>query len=294
MVVTVFGGYDQAGLDAQYNNREMVPEAVAIIERWVADSAAARQRLDGRCDLAYGPGPRDRLDLFLPRNVSAGSAGNSTVPLLAFIHGGYWQVLDKNAFSFLAEPFVAAGIAFAAIGYPLAPDVGLDDIGESVRRALQWLWRNAGAEGYDPDRIHVAGHSAGGHLTAVALATDWAARGLPPALVRSGCAISGLYDLEPIRLSYLNAALGMDAATARRNSPVHNLVSARGHLTTVVGSEESDEFHRQQAEFMAAWRGKGLAADSVEAPGCNHFTVLDEFGSPESSLYKRVTGQILQ
>ena len=289
--MTLFGGYDRAGLDAQYNNRAMVPDHGAIIEKWLAESAAVRRRLDVRLDLAYGPGARERLDLF--------PAGGDGAPIFAFIHGGYWQMMDKSALSCLAEPFVAAGLNYAAIGYPLAPAAGLDEISTCVRAALLWLWRNAADFGGDPDRIFVSGHSAGGHLTAMAMTADWAALGrdsggAPADLVKGGCAISGLYDLEPIRLTYLNEALGMDAEVARRNSPVHNLASAGGRLIITVGDDESDEFHRQQADFVAAWRGKGLPCEVIGQPGLNHFSVLNELAAPESALHKAVIRQILQ
>lgn len=289
--MTLFGAYDRAGLDAQYNARALVPGHGAIIEKWTAESAAVRRRLEVRLDLAYGSGARERLDLF--------PAGNGGAPIFAFIHGGYWQALDKNAFSFVADPFVAAGINYAAIGYPLAPAAGLDEITASVRAALLWLWRNAGDHGGDADRIFVAGHSAGGHLTAMAMTADWAALGrdsggAPADLVKGGCAVSGLYDLEPIRLTYLNEALGMDAEVARRNSPVHNLASASGGLIVTVGDDESKEFHRQQADFVAKWRGRGLACEVVGQPGHNHFSVLNELAAPESALHKAVVRQILQ
>ncbi len=289
--MTIFGAYDKAGLDAQYNNRALVPGHGEIIEKWTTDSAAVRQRLDVRLDLAYGPGARERLDLF--------PAGDSGAPIFAFIHGGYWQMMDKSGLSCLAEPFVAAGVNYAAIGYPLAPEAGLDEIVACARASLLWLWRNAAEYGGDADRIFVSGHSAGGHLTAMALTADWAALGrdsggAPADLVKGGCAISGLYDLEPIRLTYLNEALGMDAEVARRNSPVHNLASASGHLILTVGDDESDEFHRQQANFLAGWQGRGLACEVVGPPGRNHFSVVNELAKPESVLHKAVIRQILQ
>jgi len=283
--VLVFGDYDQSALDAQYNNRARVPGFEQFVERWTRDSEAVRERLTCRLDLTYGSGPRDRFDLF------PGAAG---APALVFIHGGYWQALDKSAFSYLAAPFVAAGITFAALGYPLAPDAGLDEIVASARAGVHWLWRHAADHGIDPGRVFVAGHSAGGHLTAMMLATDWSGfAGAPADMVKGGCAISGLYDLEPIRLSYLNQVLGMDAAVAHRNSPVHNLASAHGALIATVGGEESEEYHRQMADFVAAWRDRGLPASVIDMPGLNHFNVLDELAAADSALHRAVMSQIL-
>ena len=137
-----------------------------------------------------------------------------------FIHGGYWQALDRKDFSFVAERLVEAGAAVALVGYDLAPAVDMDTIVGQIRAAIAWLYRNADAHGFDPDRICLAGHSAGGHLAAMALATDWTAFGLPADLVKGVCAISGVFDLEPIRLCYLNEVVRLDAEQARRNSPV--------------------------------------------------------------------------
>ncbi len=285
--MTLYRQYDQAALDAQYNARARVPDHAAHFERWGRESEAARRDLECRLDLAYGDGDGQNLDFF-PAAVAAGGA-----PVLAFIHGGYWRALDKGVFSYLAPTYVEAGIAFVAIGYPLAPAVGLDHIVASVRAAVAWLWRHAAELGCDPARLHVAGHSAGGHLTAMAMAADWAAAdGLPAQLVRGGCGISGLYDLEPIRLTYLNEDLGMDETTARRNSPLHNLDHAAGRLILTAGGDESGEFHRQKAEFAAAWRGRGMACDEVAAEGRNHFTVLDDLAAPGSPLHRAVRDQI--
>ncbi|MEE8444860.1 MAG: alpha/beta hydrolase [Alphaproteobacteria bacterium] len=290
----IFRDYDRAGLDAQYNNRARVPDHGDMIQRWVRDSEAirARQREHGRVDVAYGSGARELLDLFIPDKAPAGGA-----PVLAFIHGGYWQALDKNAFSFLAAPFLDAGIAVAMLGYPLAPGATMDQIVESIRAGLAWLWRNAAAHSCDAGRIHVAGHSAGGHLTAMALLTDWASRdGLPAGLVQGGCAISGLYELEPIRLCYLNEALSLDADTARRNGPSDLLGAAEAPKTPLiltVGGDESPEFLRQQADFAESWKNQGGHCDTIVMEGDNHFTILDRLADRESPLHRAVRDQIL-
>src|SRR6266850_2233727 len=207
----LYRGMDRAQLDAAYNNSAAVPERDAIVADWAARSAKARCEYAGRLDLAYGDTPRERLDLFL--------AADPKAPTLAFIHGGYWQMNDKESFAFFAEGLLPLGINLAVIEYTLAPAARLDRIVAEVRRSVRWLAEHLGEHGADPNRLYVAGHSAGGHLTAMTM---------PLAEVRGGIAISGIYDLEPIRLNYLNEKLGLDAAEAERNSPLRHLPTTAG------------------------------------------------------------------
>jgi arylformamidase len=300
-VTTIFRTYDQAQLDAQYNNRAMVPEYPAHLARWQADSQAARKSVPAELDLAYGSSPVETLDMFRAAGQPRGA------PVLVFIHGGYWQALDKQDFSFIAPAYVAAGVSVAVVNYALCPTVKIDEIVRQMRAALVWLWRNIGRFGGDPGRIHVAGHSAGGHLTAALMTTDWAALGLPADPIAGGVAISGLYELEPIRLSYLNKALAMDEATARRNSPVFDVRppglqppelqpadAPAAPLALAVGQKESDEFHRQQRDFAAAWRRAGRPAREMDLPGRNHFSILEGFCDSNHALFRTTLDQIDQ
>lgn len=284
--MAVYRGYDQAGLDTQYNLRAAVPEHPQYFARWAEDSAAVRRRLAGHVDIAYGPGARQRLDIF-PAPAARGTA-------LVFIHGGYWQAADKSVFSYPAPVFNAAGITYVAIGYPLAPAADMDAIVDSVRAALVWLWRNGAEYGIDPDDIHVAGHSAGGHLAVTALTTDWPGRvpDLPADLVKSATAISGIYDLEPIRLCYLNQILSLDGESARRHSPAAHVPTAAGTLFLAVGGAETDELRRQQADFLARWRTHGLIGVGVELPDLDHFAIADGLADRESPLSKGIVAMI--
>ena len=180
-----------------------MPEHPTYFARYEGDSAALRARWPGELDLAYGPTPRQAIDLFLPPDATA-------APILVFIHGGYWQSRDRKDFSFVAGPWLERGVAVALLGYDLAPAVRMDAIVAQVRAGLAWLYRQAPAHGCDPTRLHVAGHSAGGHLAAITLMTDWPGFGLPEDMIKGVCAISGVFDLEPIRLCYLNEVVGLD------------------------------------------------------------------------------------
>jgi arylformamidase len=262
---------DRAALDANYNLRAAVPEHPAYFERYATSSAAFRARWPGRLDLSYGDSPRQAIDLFLPQRAPASSGP----PLLAFIHGGYWQAFDRQAFSFVAEPFVEAGAAVAMLGYDLAPAVDMDAIVRQIRHAIAWLYRNAGAHGFDPGRICLSGHSAGGHLAAMALATDWQATfGLPGDLVKGVCAISGVFDLEPIRLCYLNDVLRLDAGQVLRNSPVLLPPQGRCPVTVTVGERETEAFQRQSERYADALRRANLRCDLVVQPGLDHFAII--------------------
>jgi arylformamidase len=279
--MALYRDYDRAGLDAQYFLRARVPEHPEYFRRWAEDSAAVRRTRPCQLDIPYDG---ERLDLF--------PAERRPAPCLLFIHGGYWQALDKSDFSFLVPAFQDAGVAVAVVNYTLAPKAGMDDIVRQNRAAVAWLQRNAPEYGLDPARIHVAGHSAGGHLTAMVLATDWSAFGLDLDPVRGACAISGLYDLEPIRLCYLNDVLGLDALGAERNSPIHHLPKQSPPLILSVGTGETDEFLRQQEAFAAAWRGAGLALEIADQPGDHHFAVVGRLGESQGPLHRAVMRQI--
>jgi len=279
----VWRGLDQAALDAQYNLRAACPDHPAYFARWAAESAAARARLPGRLDLAYGAGARQTLDLF--------AAPGAAAPLLVFLHGGWWQAMDKRDFSFIAPAFRARGIAVAIVGYTLAPAATIGAIVEESRAALAFLRRHAGELGIDAGRIAVAGHSAGGHLTAM-LALDEAA-GPPPVV----CAISGVFDLEPIRLCYLNRVLGLTAAETPGLSPFRLLERRRGRmpaprLLLSVGGRETAELRRQQAEFSACWRERVATPVIVEQPEDDHFSVMDRLAQPGSPLSRALADAI--
>ncbi len=269
-----------------YNNRLLVPNAAEIISKWSADSKSLRRRLAALYDLPYGEGRAERLDLFPAQKEGA--------PLFVFIHGGYWRSLDKSDFTFIAPALVAAGISVAIVNYSHAPKVTIEDIVMENVRALAWLFRNAAKYGYDRSRIQVGGHSAGGHLTAMMMCARWAfySADLPADLVKGGVAISGVYDLEPIRRAqFLNIDLRLDAASVARLSPAYMKPKINAPLITSVGGAESSEFIRQNALIGKRWR-KNFASD-VAMPGRNHFTICDEFSNPESPLFKAVQGLCL-
>ncbi len=273
---------DRAALDAQYNLRAAVPEHTHFFARWARDSATARERLTCHPDLRYGRSEAERLSFFPP------PGNRAPAPLLAFVHGGYWQALDAHDFDYLAPAYVDYDIAYASLNYGLAPAVELDEIVAHCRAALAWLWRQADRLGLDRRRFTLAGHSAGGHLTAMLMLTDWPAFDpeLPADLVKGGCAVIGVFDLEPVRHTYLNDVLGLDAAAVGRLSPIR-LLDGRGDpgpLILAVGDAETEAFRRQQADFAAAWRGRGFDCKIVALPDRHHFSAVDALGEPGHPL----------
>jgi arylformamidase len=269
----LYRGMDRKQLDAAYNNTAAVPERAAIYADWVARSAAVRQRTNSHLDLAYGGGARQRLDLFL--------TGLPKAPTLAFIHGGYWQMNDKESFSFLAEGPLAHGINFALIEYTLAPEVRLGDIVEETRLAIRWLGDHLGNYAADGNCLYLSGHSAGGQLTAMSIA-------LPT--LRGGLAISGIYDLEPIRLNYLNEKLRLDPAEAQRNSPLFYLPATASELVIAYGTRELPELCRQSIEYGRAWNERGLPGRLLPIEEANHFTILEALAKPQGALMRAMLG----
>jgi arylformamidase len=259
-------------LDRQYSPSTLVPDAGAVLAGWTARSAATRAALPGRLDLRYGPGLRSTVDVF-PARPGA--------PLLVFVHGGFWQELSKDDVSFPAAGAVAAGVGYAALGYPLAPERDLDEIVASVRAGLWWLV----AQAPDAAGIYLCGHSAGAHLVAMALLAGWPPDGRAPADVFAGAVlVSGVYDLEPIRHTYVNRPLGLDRAAAARNSPIRALPDRLPPLVLACGEIETAEFHRQQRDFAAAARARGGPVTELLIPDRNHFDILDDLTDPATTL----------
>ncbi len=287
MAQALYRGMNRAAIDRQLNLRARWPDHEGAFARWARESADIRANLACRLDLAYDAGPGGSLDFF----PAPGGSG----ALLAFIHGGYWQSLDKGDFSYLAPAFVEAGTAFASLNYRLAPEAKVGEIVAQVRRSLAWLHRQAGTLGFDPGRLFVAGHSAGGHLALMAAATDWAREGpdLPADTVKGVCSVSGVYDLRPVRLSYHQEVLDLTAADAEVLSPLLHVPERAPPLICAVGSEETEEFLFQQDQLIEAWGARGLNAVVIELPGRQHFTAVDALGEPGHDLFQAVRGMLL-
>ena len=265
----VYGSMDRQALDAAYNNSAAVADSDRYLADWLRRSEALRSRMPDYLDQTYGDAPRERLDFF--------AASRNGAATLLFFHGGYWQRNAKEGFSFVAEGPLAHCFNVAVAGYTLAPEATMDSIVREARTALRWLHQHLAKFGGDPARLYIGGWSAGGHLTAMLMDEP---------LVAGGLAISGLFDLEPIRLCYLNEKLGLDVEEARRNSPLLNLPARAAKLIIAYGSDELPELKRQSREFGAAWSARGLPEEVIEVADCHHYAVLEQLAQPDGVLAK--------
>lgn len=279
--------FDPAWLDQQYNNRARIPEHPQIFASWAAESERVRQTLPARLDLRYGDGPNETLDVFPAQQAT-------NAPVLVFIHGGWWRAMDKADHAFIAPAFVNRGAMVVLPNYALCPVASIEQITLQMVRALAWTWRNAASHGGDPNRIVVAGHSAGGQLAAMLLCCRWprVASDLPQQLVKSALAISGLFDLEPIRQTpHLQVDLKLTLDAVSKLSPA-NLPRPAGPLYACVGANESEEFLRQNELIRQAWGGEAVPVCEAIA-GANHLDVLDRLADPPGRLFELVQ-QLLQ
>lgn len=271
---------DGAWHDSMYNNRELVPDHPAYLERWARQSQ--RARADGPCelDLRYGDGPGETLDIFPALHAGA--------PVLVFIHGGYWRALDKSDHSFVAPAFTRHGACVVVPNYALCPAVTVPQITLQMARALAWAWRNVARFGGDPGRIIVAGHSAGGQLAAMMLTCLWPQldAALPRDLVRSALAISALHDLDPImRTPFLQQVLRLTPQQVAQASPARLPAPKGGTLYSVAGGAESAEYLRQNHLIQDAWGTRRVPVCEA-LPGLHHFSVLDALVEPSHRLHQ--------
>jgi arylformamidase len=273
----LYRGMDRAALDAAYNNSAAVADSPQWLARWRERSAVIRAEPNARLDVAYGARPRARLDYF--------PTGAARAPLFVFIHGGYWQRNDKDTFAFVADGPRPHGIDVALVGYTLAPDVRLTDIVAEIRQALGLLADRAQDFGFDPARIFVGGWSAGGHLTA-AVCDHPAFRG--------GLPISGIFDLEPIALNYLNEKVLLDTAEIAALSPLRTLPASMPPLRVSVGGAELPELQRQSRDYAAAAQARGLPVRLSVLPGHHHFSIMDEIARPDGALTRDLLELIAQ
>lgn len=275
----IYRGFTGAELEREYSPRATVPDHEAIAAAAAARSADYRATAGNAIyDVAYGPHPMETLDLFRPADPTG-------APLHVYIHGGYWRSRVKEDFSYIAAPLVDAGAVVAVINYALCPEVTIEEILRQTRACCAFLWRHPDVHDADRDRLHVAGHSAGGHLAAMLMATDWPAfeDDLPADLIKSGTLLSGVYDLEPILQTSVQADVRLSADDARRLSPLHLKPATRAPMAIAVGGAESSEFRRQTAALAESWKTHA-PVEHFELPGLNHFTILTETATAESRL----------
>jgi acetyl esterase/lipase len=260
-------GMNRVELDAAYDNTAAVPDAAQRRDGWVARSAEMRKNNPELLDLAYGPRERNRIDVF--------RCGKPNAPLFAFIHGGYWQRNSKDVFSCMMAGPLAKGFDAAMIGYTLCPEVTLTELVAETHGAIRDLRKEGPKRGFGGSKLIVSGWSAGGHLTASALSLDE---------VDAGLAISGIYDVEPCRLNYLNEKLELTADEAAAMSPILHLEKRKVPVTVAYGTAELPELQRQSRDYHQARGAAELPSTLLPLDPCNHFSIMDEMEKPEGRL----------
>lgn len=272
-------------INLQYLPRLTVTNAEEYVQKSAERSALVRKELACKIDVPYGDTLGQTLDVF--------PAARKDAPVHVFIHGGYWRSLDKHVYSHIAAPMVAAGATVVLLNYDLCPKVRITDIVHQVRRAIIWVYKNITQYNGDPNKIYVSGHSAGGHLTGMLIATDWSKEnGLPNDLIKGTAPLSGLFAIEPHRHSQLQPDIRLTAEEAVAMSPMYLPPVAKGSSIVAVGGIEPDLFHWQSLEYAARLRLHGVKAEYVATPGDNHFDVTDRLGNAKDPLTKALIAQM--
>jgi arylformamidase len=266
--------------EKQYNDRLRVPEHAKIQAAWIEQAQAYRTSHNAKLDIAYGPSERNKFDLFHPETL------DDDTPLALFIHGGYWQSRDRKMFSHVAKGLNNCGFSVAIPSYDLCPNTSVPKIISQMRMCVASLWKS-----YSKKPV-VFGHSAGGHLAACLVSTDWTChQGLPQDLITKGCALGGIFDLAPLRGTTKNDALKLSKEDARLASPIFRPVAKSAQkFIAVTGEFETHEFHRQADALAKFWNAQGVETETLEIPGANHFTILEEMLNPESPVLQKVIG----
>jgi arylformamidase len=275
--------------EKHYNVRNRVPDFLDIFQDWAVKSHEFRQTARANLDIRYGDSPKSTMDLFLPKDAS------SLVPIQLFIHGGYWQAMDKSDFSFLAKPFVEAGKGVIIVNYDLCPNVTLNQIVEQMRQCIIWIWENAENIGVDPDQIHVSGHSAGGHLVGELLATDWPAiigHHIPNTVIKSCVAISGLYNLSPLVQTTINTNVGLTYETAKALSPVFKDTPVKCPVFCLYGGWEGSGFEMQSRKMHEHWLAQGLNSQVISLENATHFDAVESLADINSEPFSWAISQM--
>ena len=276
---------NQEQIDAQYNASRTVADPAAELKHYVDQSQRARESLRCTLDIPFGPTLAETLDIF--------PAAQTNAPVFIFFHGGYWRALSSKDFSAVALGLVPLGFTTVVVNYALCPAVSIDEITRQARAAVAWVLRHIGKHGGDAERVAIGGHSAGAHLAAMCLSTRWAEDyGLPADPIKAALLVSGLYDLEPLRHSYLQPQIQLDDGIIRRNSPAFVVQPCSTPIWATWGERETQEFARQASVYLAAWRAAGNSGSLSALPGAHHFSAIHGFEDKQSALCQWLRGAL--
>jgi arylformamidase len=276
--------YTQAELDDQYNQRKLVPDADDYMKRHGELSAKVRAAVECRLDVPYGPSDDEKIDIFPAKQANA--------PFVVYYHGGAWTRWHKDNNSYQAPVYTGAGVTYLPVNFALVPKVTLDELVRQCRAAVAWAWKNAKSFGADPDKLYVAGHSSGGHIVGLLATTDWTEWGLPADAIKGACAVSGMYDLEPVRLSSRNQYLHLDEGMTARNSAMRQIPARIPPMIVAYGGGEQIEFRRHSQDWCAELRRRNLPVTDLDLPGLHHFQMAEQFGDADSAVMKALFAMI--
>lgn len=267
-------------INRQYNPM-LGQDPQQVIGQYVEKSRSTSEALNPSHSVHFGPTRAEHLDIF--------QAEGEEAPVHIFLHGGYWRACSSKEFSFVARQLVPSGITTLVVNYALCPQVSMTEIVRQARASVAWAWRNAERLGANPNNITVSGHSAGGHLVGMLLATDWEDEyGIPADVIKGALAISGLFDLGPFPHSWLQPDLNLSAEEVERLSPINLKPVGRVPVRLRAGALESDEFHRQSESYRHHLSAQGLDADYQSVPDTDHYTVLDQLYQKDGVLVRDI------
>jgi len=290
----VWRDMDQEALDNAYDQAVYAPNRDVILKRIAAATAQARTILGAPRRAAYGEGEHEGLDIFRAASFTARGAAEGSAPIVVFVHGGAWRLNQASGYAFLAEPLVRAGAHAVVLDFTTVDATGGDlmPLYRQVSRALGWVWRNAGSFGGDCNRLYILAHSSGAHLAACALTRGWREEGLAADFCKGAVLCSGMYDLEPVRLSKRSAYVKFTDGMEQALSAQRHIDGLTTPLILAYGTAETPEFQRQTRDFCAAVRAAGKPAKLIVAEGYNHFEMLEMLGNPYSLVSRAVLGQM--
>lgn len=275
--MTLSNSTDRSYLDAEYNNQIKVKDFKNFVAEWQALSETARAEISDVSVLTFDPQSGQKLDLIYPTKNKS-----SSMPVMIFFHGGYWKAMSRDLFYFTARAFADYGIATAVVDYQLLPTIQMPELIRQCRASVAFLYEHAASLGLDSHQIHSFGHSAGGHIAAMCLATDWQDLNgtFPPQILQSATGVSGLYDLEPISNCFLQDDLHLSVENIEQFSPVNLTKPAQGKMHSLVGSHEGAEYEDQTARLYSKWAGATTPPHILDP--YNHFSIMSAFADPSS------------
>lgn len=278
----IYMDYDQEQLDMQYNNRARVSNHEEIMGSLAKRGTVYANSVPYHADVAFGDSPDELLDIYPATN------GNPNAPVMIYFHGGFWYSRHKNDFRFIPTGFNDAGATVVVVNYGLIPTIDMAELVRQCQASVAWVYKNIADHGGDPKNIFITGHSAGGHITAMMLATDWSAWDVDDASIKGALAISGIYDLEPIRRTFMNATLAFTEDTVAQFSPLRLSPTIKPKFIVTVGGAETDEFIRHSETICDTWGQAGIDCTLDVVSDLNHFTVLSDLISEGGTLNRHM------